>query len=105
SDPYSRVGSRVPAHRGAYGDVERFVALGLVVVLRLHVGRDARALLRPAAAEVAALGREVLADGDVERTAVGELLDLLEDALAERARADDGRAVAVLQRAGDDLRG
>ena len=59
----------------------------------------------PAAAEVAARGREVLADGDVERAAVGELADLLEDALAERARADDRRAVAVLQRAGDDLRG
>ena len=37
-------------------------------------------------AEVAALGREVLADRDVQRAAVGERLDLLEDALAERAR-------------------
>ena len=67
-------------------------------------GLDARALLDAAAAEVAPARREVLADGDVERAAVGELLDLLEDALAERARADDLGAVAVLQRAGDDLR-
>ena len=72
--------------------------------LGLDVGRDAGALLRAAAAEVAAAGGEVLADRDVERAAVGELLDLLEDALAERARADHGRAVAVLQRAGHDLR-
>ena len=57
------------------------------------------------AAEVAALGREVLAGGDVQRAAVGELEDLLEDALAERLGADDLRAVAVLQRAGDDLGG
>ena len=60
--------------------------------------------LTPAAAEVAALGREVLADRDVERAAVGEPAHLLEDALAERARADDLGALAVLQRAGDDLR-
>ena len=71
---------------------------------RLDVGRDAVALLDAAAADVAPAGQEVLADGDVERAAVGELLDLLEDALAERARADHRRALAVLQRAGDDLR-
>ena len=57
------------------------------------------------AAEVAALGREVLPGGDVQRAAVGELEDLLEDALAEGLGAHDLRAVAVLQRAGDDLRG
>ena len=79
----------------------RFV---LSLSLRLDVGRDPGALLRPAAAEVAAAGGEVLADRDVERAAVGELLDLLEDALAERAGAHHRRAVAVLQRAGDDLR-
>ena len=37
------------------------------------------------AAEVAPVRREVLADGDVERAAVREPADLLEDALAERA--------------------
>ena len=63
------------------------------------------ALLDAAAAEVAPVGREVLADRDVERAAVGERLLLLEDALAERVRADDRRAVVVLQRGGDDLRG
>ena len=36
--------------------------------------------------------------------AVREVEDLLEDALAERGDADDRRPVAVLQRAGDDLR-
>ena len=69
-----------------------------------HFGRDARALLDAAAAEVAPVGREVLADGDVERAAVGERLLLLEDALAERVGADDRRAVMVLQGGGDDLR-
>ena len=63
------------------------------------------ALAHAAAAEVAARRREVLADGDVQRAAVGQPLDLLEDALAVRARADDLRPLAVLQRAGDDLRG
>ena len=77
----------------------------LRVVLRLHVGLDTRAVLDATAAEVAAAGREVLADGDVERAAVGQAPDLLEDALAERARADHLGALAVLQRAGDDLRG
>ena len=74
------------------------VVAGDDVRLQAGAGLDA------AAAEVAALGREVLAGGDVERAAVGELDHLLEDALAERPRADELRAPAVLQRAGDDLR-
>ena len=87
-------------------DVERLVALlGLRVVLGLDVGLDAGALLDAATAQVATAGGEVLAHGDVERAAVGELSDLLEDALAERPGADDLGAVAVLQGAGDDLRG
>ena len=73
--------------------------------LARHVGDDPLAGGDALAAEVAALGREVLPGGDVQRAAVGELEDLLEDALAERLGADDLRAVAVLQRAGDDLRG
>ena len=92
------------ARHGLQGLVERLVGLGLGVVLRLHVGRDAGALADAAAAEVAPARREVLADGDVERAAVGQPLDLLEDALAVRVRADDRRPLAVLQRAGDDLR-
>ena len=48
-----------------------------------HFGLDPGPLLDPAAAEVAPVGREVLADRDVERAAVGERLLLLEDALAE----------------------
>src|SRR5204862_3916503 len=50
-----------------------------------NVGGDPRALLDPAASQVASVGREVLPDRDVERAAVGHLLDLLEDALAEGA--------------------
>ena len=67
-------------------------------------GVIAGALLDAAAAEVAPVGREVLADGDVQRAAVGERLLLLEDALAEGVRADDRRAVVVLQGGRDDLR-
>ena len=70
----------------------------------VHFGLDAGALLDAAAAEVAPVGREVLADGDVERAAVGQRLLLLEDALAESVRADDGRAAVVLQSGGHDLR-
>jgi hypothetical protein len=57
------------------------------------------------AADVAAGGQEVLAGGDVERTAVRERQDLLEDALAVRVCADERRAVAVDERARGDLRG
>jgi hypothetical protein len=39
-----------------------------------HFGRDARALFDAAAAEVAPVGREVLADRDVQRAAVGQRL-------------------------------
>ena len=84
---------------------QRLVGLGLRIVGGRDVGRDARALAHAAAAEVAARRREVLADRDVQRAAVAEPLDLLEDALAVRALADDLRPLAVLQRAGDDLRG
>ncbi len=70
-----------------------------------HFGGDPRALLDAAAAEVAPVGREVLTDRDVERAAVGQRFLLLEDALAKRVGADDRRAVMILQRRGDDLRG
>ena len=75
------------------------------IVRERHFGGDARALFDAAAAEVAPVGREVLADRDVERAAVGQRLLLLEDALAEGVGADDRRAVVILQRRGDDLRG
>ena len=57
----------------------------------------------PPPPEVAAVGREVLADGEVQRAAVGQRLDLLEDALAVGVGADDLGAAVVLERAGDDL--
>ena len=47
--------------------------------------------LDAAAAEVVAVRREVLADGDVQRAAARDRLDLLEDALAVGVRADDRR--------------
>ena len=49
------------------------------------------------------VGRVVVADHEVERAAVGEVEDLAEDALAERAPADDRRAEALVQRGGHDL--
>src|SRR2546423_1888225 len=72
--------------------------------LHRQVGSDPRALLDAAAAQVVPVGREVLTDGDVERTSVGQFLDLLEDALAERAGAHDLGPAALLQGGGDDLR-
>ena len=50
-------------------------------------------------------GQVVVGDGEVEEAAVRERLDLLHEALAERARADHRGAIAVAQRAGDDLGG
>ena len=84
-------GERAQRHLQAVGRCRRRWRHG-------HFRGDAGALLDAAAAEVAPVGREVLADRDVERAAVGERLLLLEDALAEGVRADDGRAVVVLQR-------
>src|SRR6185295_2235794 len=84
--------------------VEGLVALGVGIVLRAHVGLQARAALGARAAEVAPAGQEVLPDGDVQRAAVVERQDLLEDALAERLDADELGALGVLQRARDDLR-
>src|SRR6185436_4885116 len=104
-------GARGPALSAARArqDGERAV-LGLVAVLRLrvvhglHVGLDTRSGRDTPTAEVASARQEVLAGGDVERAAVGELDHFLEDALAEGLRPDDLRAMAVLERAGDDLR-
>ena len=62
---------------------------------RVNVRRDAGAALGAAAAEVASVRREVLADREVERAAV-ERLDLLEDALPVGVGADHGGAPAVL---------
>ena len=68
--------------------------------LNLDVGHDADALDRDVAR------REVLRDGELERPAVVVVaIQDLDRALAERALADDQRAVVVLERAGDDLAG
>jgi hypothetical protein len=53
-------------------------------------------MLRPAR-------RVPLAGGELDGVAAVEPVDGLHEALAERGRADDDRAVMVLQRAGDDL--
>ncbi len=73
------------------------------IVGGVHVGRDPAPSSHPAAAEVLPVGGEVLADRDVERPAVGERHDLLEDALAVGVGSDDLGPAAVLQRPGDDL--
>src|SRR5690242_74218 len=65
----------------------------------LDVGRDSLRLDR------AAGRREVTRRREPQRAiARAERDDGLDRALAERARAKDGRALLVLQRAGDDLR-
>ena len=61
--------------------------------------------LDPVAGEVLAVGQEEAPDGEVERAAVLQRLDLLEDALAEGLLAHHGGAVVVAQRAGHDLGG
>ena len=70
------------ARRTSRADVERLVALRVGVVVPPH--RTDAGSIPPAAAEVAPVRREVLPHRDVQRAAVGELPDLLEDALAER---------------------
>ncbi len=78
------------------------LALQLVghVLQDLDVGLDALGLDR------AARRRVVARRGQAQRAVVlAERDDGLHRALAERARADDGRALVVLQRAGDDLGG
>src|SRR5215468_8395762 len=85
---------------------QRGLALGLALRLRLvrhvlqhfDVRRDALGLDR------AAQWREVTRRGEAQRALVAaERDDGLHRALAERARTDNGRALVVLQRAGDDL--
>ena len=61
--------------------------------------------LMPALGDRLAARQVVVGHGHVEDAAVRQRLDLLDHALAERVRADDGRALAVAQRAGHDLRG
>src|ERR1700704_4022757 len=89
---------------------QRGLALGLGRGARLHllrhflqdldVGRDALGLDRLAGR------REVARRGEAKRAVAGaERNDGLHRALAERAGADDGRALLVLQGAGHDLGG
>src|SRR5690242_4993863 len=68
------------------------------VLQHLDVGRDALGLDRAA-------GRRVVARGGEPQGAVvaAERNDGLHRALAERARAEDGGTLLILQRAGDDL--
>src|SRR4051794_41445561 len=100
-----RAAAPAGASRGLVECGEQRLVLGrLRVVLGLHVRRHTRPALDATPAQVAPAREEVLADGDVERAAVGQRLDLLEHALAEPARAVYLRAVAILQRARHDLR-
>ena len=87
-------------------DVERLVALA-------SSGRPSRPTsgsmpapcLTPPPPRLRPLGREVLADGDVERAAVGAARSISWKTPLPNVRVpDELRAVAVLQRARDDLR-
>src|SRR5204862_2346749 len=55
------------------------------------------------AVERATRRRNVVPDGELDGGAVGERSGFLHGPLAEGLRTEDDRAVAVLQRAGDDL--
>ena len=88
-----------PRDRASRALGRRLVAARLGVVGRLHRRLDAHLV------DVLAAGQEVLAHGDVQHAAVGQRQHLLEDALAEGARAHHRGPVAVAQRARDDLRG
>ena len=87
--------------------LERSLALGVVLALQivghvlenLDVGLDALGLDR------AARRRVIARRGQAQRAVLAERHDGLHGALAERARADQRRALVILQRAGDDLRG
>src|SRR5205823_14173975 len=100
-----RAASRALGGRDLKPAIEALVAvLRLRVVDRLDGGMQTGPLRHALAAEVAPAGQEVLAGGDVQRAAVGELDHLLEDALAERLLPHEVRAMAILHRARDDLR-
>src|ERR1051326_1445163 len=68
-------------------------------LIHLDVGNDPRRLDRPPARRVVARRRQA------EGRAVVERQDRLHGPLAERRRAEDQRALVVLERARDDLRG
>src|ERR1700742_1687074 len=68
------------------------------VHLRFDAGAagDVAAVPDTGCTEVGSVRREVLPDGEVERAAVAQLLDLLEDALAVGSGPDDRRATVIL---------
>src|SRR5581483_12428609 len=75
------------------------------IVDRVDVGLDAFPAPHSATSEVLPIRREVLADGEVKRSAVGQRVDLLEDALAVGPGSDHERAMAILERGRHDLCG
>src|SRR5688500_8302704 len=81
---------------------------GVLLLLWGHFDRevriDAPRRARLLAVDAAAAGEVVVARRELQGCrALGEREEHLHAALAERALADDQRAVVVLQRAGDDL--
>src|SRR5205823_4363795 len=82
---------------GLLGPLERLVGACSRIVERVDVGLDAPPATHPAAAEVLSVRREVLAHSEVERTAVWQGLDFLEDPLAVSPRAHHQRAMAILE--------
>ena len=83
----ARAGARRPARESARSSASSRGVSGIVA--RADVRRDALAV------QVAAVGRVVVAERQVERAAVGQVEDLAEHSLAERAPADDRRAEAL----------
>ena len=77
------------------------------VLERIRMHLDERAVRQQLALAMnrASARRVPLAGRDLELVAALERIHRLHESLAERRRSDDERAVVVLQRAGDDLRG
>ena len=114
----SQRGQRVVGHddvrRDAAAAVDRAsrvgVELRLRLLLRFRLERVGVRLDEASVGEQRALAMDAaptrrvpLARRDLERVAAVEREDRLHESLAEARRADDQRAVVILQRAGDDL--
>src|SRR5882724_2199426 len=94
------LGFQMAAQRGFALGVGARLQLVRHVLQHFDIGNDALGLDR------FARWREVTGGGQTQRpVAAAERDDGLHRALAERARADQRRALVVLQRAGDDFRG
>src|SRR6185437_10850753 len=96
----ARIAREVPAQRGLAAGIGVALQIGRYILHHLDVRRDALGLDRAA-------GRCVVTRaGQPQRAVVAaERDDGLDGPFAERLRAEDGRALLILERTGDDLRG